>query len=337
MKSIPCKCGKPSHELSFDVLVPGGANVDIVVPGCRAIPPPGREERVGPISIHVGGGGAISAVGLAQLGLKPALWGIVGDDALGRFVEEELVESGVAAFLERNGAESTGVSLAFNPETDRSFITWDGSCTDFQLDLLPPKLVEASSHVHFTGYRGRPNHDALAAAIEAARSSGCTVSLDTGWDDSGEWYEGFFELAEAVDILFCNGPEAQQFTRSHDVEEALSRLSHLPATCVVKLGAEGSVALREGRICRCPAFSVKVVDTTGAGDSFNAGFLYGFLRGLELEDCLVLGNACGAISVTKAGGATASPDRDELEAFLRERGRLPASLERETIANGGRA
>lgn len=337
MKSIPWKYGKSYRQLSFDVLVPSGANVDIVVPSCSAIPLPGREERVGPISIHVGGGGAISAVGLAQLGLKPAVWGIVGNDTLGRFVEEELVESGVAAFLERSGTESTGVSLAFNPETDRSFITWDGSCTDFQMDRIPLELVKASRHVHFTGYRGRSNHRALAAAIATAKRSNCTISLDTGWDDSGEWYEGFFELADAVDVVFCNGPEAQQFTRSHDVEEALGRLLRLSSTCAVKLGAEGSLALREGEIYRCPAFTVKVVDTTGAGDSFNAGFLYGFLYDLELEDCLVLGNACGAISVTKAGGATASPNREELEAFLRERDRLPARWERMAAANGGRA
>ncbi len=322
MVPVPYMNHEGAMTREFDLLFPSGANIDIIVNGFSAIPPPGSEERVSSISMHTGGGGALCALGVAKLGLRPALWGIIGDDPLGKFLEDELAGAGVTTFLSHDPEARTGVSIAFNPETDRSFLTYDGSCTDFSIGKLDSSLLERTKHVHLTGYRGQVNHDDVLGIVEKARAAGCTVSLDIGWDDTGEWHDRIFEVIDRVDLFFCNRIEALNYTRKADTGEALKVLASLGAMSVIKLASEGAIALERGRVVSSPAFPVKVVDTTGAGDSFNAGFLFGWLSRLSTADCLCLGNACGGLSVTKAGGNSAFPRASELSGFLESSGRV---------------
>lgn len=300
----------------YDILLAGAGNIDIVVNGCSAIPDPGQEVRVPGISFHIGGGTALSGLGMAKLGMTPVITGLVGDDYCGRFIIDELHRYGVATAIEFSKTRSTGISIAFNPDTDRSFITYDGSVTEFTLHDVKDELLSKARHVHITGYNGRANHQEYMDFVRKAKAAGLTVSLDVGWDETGEWYEGVFELMQGVGVFFANEQEALHYTREIDAKAAMLRLAEYAPLAVIKLGGHGAIAAANGNILHHPAYRVKVADTTGAGDSFNAGFLYGYLRGADLESCLRYGTACGSLSVMKHGGSSGFPTSDELTAFL---------------------
>ncbi|MFC3746923.1 carbohydrate kinase family protein [Paenibacillus sp. GCM10012306] len=303
-------------EKSYDVLLVGAGNIDIVVSGCNAIPDAGQEIRVPNISFHIGGGTALSGLGMAKLGMRPIITGLVGDDYCGRFIIDELQRYGVATDIAFSQTQSTGISIAFNPETDRSFITHDGTVTAFTLNDVNEQLLSEVRHVHITGYNGRSNHKEYMTFVKKAKQAKLTVSMDVGWDESGEWYEGIYEVIPFVDVFFCNELEALHYTRKSYVQEALSVIAvHVPVA-VVKLGERGAIAARGGTILHHPSYPVTVVDTTGAGDSFNAGYLYGYLNGHDLKSCLTLGTACGSFSVTNRGGNAGFPTLAELTAFL---------------------
>lgn len=178
-------------EKKYDVLLAGAGNIDIVVSGCNAIPEPGQEIRVPGISFHIGGGTAISGLGIAKLGMRPLITGLVGDDYCGRFIIDELHRYGAATEIEFSKTRSTGISIAFNPETDRSFITYDGSVTEFSLKDIKEELLSQVRHIHLTGYNGRSNHEEYMAFVRKAKQHNVTISLDAGWDETGEWYMAF--------------------------------------------------------------------------------------------------------------------------------------------------
>jgi sugar/nucleoside kinase (ribokinase family) len=198
-------------------------------------------------------------------------------------------------------------------------VTYDGASYDLDLDSFPEALIAQCRHVHLASYRGRSNHDQYLNFIRRVRASGRSISLDVGWDDTGEWFEGLFEILPEIDLFFCNDQEALHFSRCHALEEALGVFGRYAATTVVKLGQMGAVSVHGDSVTRSEGFNVPVVDTTGAGDSFNAGYLYGWLSGDSPTESLRLGNACGGLSVTRPGGSAAFPTREELALFLRGR------------------
>jgi sugar/nucleoside kinase (ribokinase family) len=301
---------------SYDVLIPDGANIDIIVSRCSELPPPGREVRVGPITMHTGGGGALSALGLSRLGLRTAFCGALGDDLFGKYIEDELTRNRIDVLSARAAGSATGVTLAFRVETDRSFVTFDGVSFGHDLPKLSDELLAKCRHVHLASYRGRSNHAEYLAFIRCLRAAGHSVSLDVGWDETGEWFSGIFEILDEINVFFCNEQEAVHFSRQKTVEEALEVFGKHSATTVVKLGPKGAMSVQGSTVLRDEGFCVQVVDTTGAGDSFNAGYVYGWLQDRSPAECLHMGNACGALSVTRRGGSSAFPTREELAQFL---------------------
>ncbi|MGA7292266.1 MAG: PfkB family carbohydrate kinase, partial [Terriglobales bacterium] len=153
------------------------------------------------------------------------------------------------------------------------------------------------------------------------KSAGLTTSLDTNDDPDDRWGPELEAIMPHVDILLPNEREAMKMSRTGDVEDALSWLAQRVETVAIKTGAKGALAIRNGRRFAAPAVPVAVVDPVGAGDSFDAGFLHQFLRGADLETCLLHGNLCGAFSTTACGGTEAFRDTGRLKQFLRERGR----------------
>jgi sugar/nucleoside kinase (ribokinase family) len=141
-----------------------------------------------------------------------------------------------------------------------------------------------------------------------------TTSLDTNWDPSGEW-RSLDTLLRLVDVFLPNAAEAQALSGAATVEAALDNLGRICSTVAIKLGEKGAIAVRAGQHARVPALAVAVVDTVGAGDSFDAGFLYGWLKGWSLEDALRLGAACGSLSTRAAGGTYAQPSLDEASRY----------------------
>jgi sugar/nucleoside kinase (ribokinase family) len=151
------------------------------------------------------------------------------------------------------------------------------------------------------------------------KASGLTTSLDTNDDPDDRW-EGIEEILPHVDILLPNEREAKKIARADDLETALSQLAQKVPTVVVKMGASGAVAVRDGQRFSAPAVPVTVVDPVGAGDSFDAGFLHQFLRGADVTTCLAYGNLCGAFSTTDCGGTEAFRNPARMQEFLRQHG-----------------
>jgi sugar/nucleoside kinase (ribokinase family) len=195
---------------------------------------------------------------------------------------------------------------------DRAMLTAMGSIGALDIDAVPPALVGRARHLHTGGfYLQERSRDRLPAFFAAAREQGLTTSFDTNWDPTDRWDGGVAAMLTASDIFFPNAAEARRIAGVDDVEAAARALAATGSIwredggpiVAVKLGASGALACRaEGPIVRVPALPTEPTDTTGAGDSFDAGFLHAWLDGGDLRDCLELGVVCGALSTRRAGG-----------------------------------
>ena len=303
---------------TWDVYVYGDVNIDLVVPNVNRLPPAGSEQDVGVMETFVGGGAALFTLGAAKLGLKTVFQGSVGDDMYGRYIRQVYRELGVDdALLADDPAVKTGISISFTNAKDRCFLTYRGTNAGLSLDKLDLAQVARARHIHVTGYEGATNHAQYLEILKKIHAMGdVTVSFDVGWDMTGVWYEGIFELLPMIDVLFMNETECAHYTRCADVREGARKLAEQAGMAVIKLGGKGSLCVRGGEEYFAPSYHVRAVDTTGAGDSFNAGFVYGFLNGMTMEECLKRGNGCGALSVTALGGNTGFPRREALEQWI---------------------
>jgi sugar/nucleoside kinase (ribokinase family) len=149
-----------------------------------------------------------------------------------------------------------------------------------------------------------------------ARKLGLTTSFDPNSDPTHAWKDSIRKVFAYTDLLFLNQTEALQVTRARSVKEALKALSKEVPCVVIKLGPKGAMAIKNGEISSAAGFSIAPIDTTGAGDSFAAGFVVSYLRGDSIADCLRAGNACGALSTLQAGGTEGQPDYQTLKNFL---------------------
>lgn len=301
-----------------EVFVYGDVNVDLLVPNVREIPTPGQEKEIDLMQLCVGGGAALFALGLGKLGVNVGFGGYIGMDLYGDYIQREMEHYGLdTSRLRRITKYNTGISISFTEEKDRSFLTYRGACERMNLDDITEEDIMETNHIHLTGYSGQKNHKQFKKLLNRVKNiPEVTVSMDVGWDDSNVWDEGIFELLPMLDVIFMNETECLHYTRGKSIQESLKELMEKVPCGAIKLGAKGAVGFREKEIIQVPSFPVKAVDTTGAGDSFNAGFIYGYVREKSLKECLVYGNACGAMSVTGFGGNTAFPTRVQLEKFL---------------------
>ena len=310
----------------FDLVVLGDANPDIVVQGGDVVPAFGQAERiVERIQLTIGGSGAILACGAARLGLRVALVGAVGDDLFGRFMREQLATRGVdVTGLTTAPGTPTGATVVLSQPGDRAMLTAMGTISALGSEVLDLGPVRSARHIHVSSYflqLGLAPH--LPDLFAAARDRGATTSIDPNWDPSGDWagdrQEGLLPLLGLVDVFLPNEIEALRLARTSDMDRALETLGRLASTVVIKMGAEGAIASAGGVTMKVGAIQTPVLDTTGAGDSFDAGFLAGFLNGQHLQRSLAIGNACGALSTRAAGGTEAQPTMEEAIAAI-ERG-----------------
>jgi sugar/nucleoside kinase (ribokinase family) len=305
----------------WDVFIFGDVNIDIVIPGVEHFPLPGQEDEVEIMDTYVGGGAALFTLGLGKLGLFPVFQGIIGDDCYGRFILDEFYQKNVdQSLLKISDKNKTGISLSFTNKKDRSFLTYRGTNAELDVEAIQFERVKQARHIHITSYLGRRNHHQHLELLKKVKEQeDITVSLDVGWDDTGEWFPGIYELFPYIDVLFMNEVEAVNYSRKPSAMEAIGDFSKYGSLVVAKLGKRGSIAVSGDEIYEGKPYSVAAVDTTGAGDAFNAGFIYGYLRGRSIEECLRYGNGCGALSVTAYGGNTAFPTEEELLGFIQEK------------------
>jgi len=302
----------------WDVYVYGDVNADIIVPGVREVPPYGQEKIIDVIETFVGGGAALFALGTGKLGLRTVFQGKVGADCYGEFIRASMTAVHVnTSFLQISPNQKTGISISFTDSSDRSFLTYMGTNREVDITEVDMRQAAKARHIHITGYAGKINHEKYVIILkELKKLNDITVSFDVGWDDSGEWYEGIYDLMPYIDIMFMNETEAVHYARTEDARKAVALFAEKGPLTVGKFGKKGAYAVQNKEAYEAKAFQVEAVDTTGAGDSFNAGFIYGYLTGHTITECLKFGNACGAMSVTKLGGNSGFPLRNELHDFM---------------------
>lgn len=312
---------QPSDIRTFDILTIGDINVDLIV-GPDARPIFGQFEKVvDDATLTVGGSGTIFAMGAAQLGLRVAYCGVVGDDTFGRFMLDHLHQRHIdTSGIIIDPTLKTGMSIVLNVPTDRAILTHLGTIDALSAKQVNPLLIAQCRHIHITSFFLQHNlRPGLAALLAQARTGGATVSLDTNWDPNERWDDGLHEVLAQTDLFLPNEQEARAITRTTTLEDALATLAATIPLVVIKNGAEGAVCRRSDQIVRDPGFSMSVVDATGAGDSFNGGFLYGWLHGWALADSVALGCACGSLSTQAAGGTAAQPTLAQAQALIKQR------------------
>ena len=309
----------PMSERAKRVLVVGEINIDLICQGYHAFPTPGREVLVDDFQMVLGSASAISAMGLARLGTPVAFFGKVGDDPAGHFCLNAMRERGIDLnpVIVDPGLK-TGVTVAITTPTDRALVSFLGSIASLSEKDVPRGLFAQADHLHVSSfYLQEGLRPGVKTLFREAQASGLTTSLDPGFDPSEKWEPDLVDLLSHVNVFFPNEVELRALTRCDDPSEALRRLERPSTRVVAKLGAEGAMTIDDaGRLLHVPAPRVAVTDTTGAGDSFNAGFLHAWLGGAALIDCLRLGVACGSLSTRGLGGTKTQPDLAEARAFL---------------------
>jgi sugar/nucleoside kinase (ribokinase family) len=300
------------------ILVAGDINVDLVCRGYRTFPAPGKEVLVDDFVMTLGGSSAICAMGLARLGNPVAFIGKVGADPWGDFCFETMRAAGIdVSGLARDPALRTGVTISITSAIDRALITFAGSIAALCADDVDAWALDDAGHLHLSSFFLQKDlRPACRRLFALARSNGLSTSLDPGYDPAECWGPDLLETLEAVDLLLPNEVELAAISGTTDLADGLRRMSKGRTSVVAKLGQRGSATLAEDAVLEVPAFAVDAIDTTGAGDSFDAGFLHAWLRGQPLRECLRWGSACGALSVRCLGGTASQPDAAEVRALL---------------------
>ena len=304
----------------IDLLVIGEINPDLILRDPDIVPVFGQAEKlVEDAKLTIGSSSVITACGAARLGLKVSFIGLVGDDQFGRFMLRAMEERGIdtsACIVEPR--VPTGMSVILGGSNDRAILTYPGTIPLLEAEQIDRTMLEQARHLHVGSYFLLDNlRPELPEIFTDARERGLTTSLDTNWDPAEEW--DLNAVLAHVNVFFPNKNEVLLITGEDDFTEAVDLLSEQVPTLAVKLGVQGGLARRGKESVNAPILPVKVVDTTGAGDSFNAGFLYGYLNNFSLKDSLVLACVCGSLSTRAAGGTAAQPTLEEALGAIEER------------------
>ncbi len=301
----------------FDVIVVGELNADLILRG-DVTPAFGQVEKiVDEATLTIGSSSAIFACGAARLGLRVAFIGKAGDDEFGRFMLRELQQRGIdTSGVVIDPHLPTGLSVILSRPSDRAILTHLGSIAALRFDEIDLSLLARARHLHLGSYylldTLRPDVPRL---FDEAKARGLTISIDTNYDPMEQWAGGLHAALQRVDVFLPNETELLAITREDSIEAGLDRLAEIPIVAV-KLGARGAIARHGSEIAQAASIPVKVVDTTGAGDSFDAGFVYAYLNGLDLPQAVRLACACGSLSTRAAGGTTAQATVKEALAAL---------------------
>jgi ribokinase len=288
----------------IDLLTVGEAFQDLVFVGLPHQPRSGEEVKTARFAATIGGGAVITAIAAARLGLRAAIASGLSAEAARRLRAER-----VRVVNLRRPSEPHAISVALSTAHDRSFVTFNGVN-----DLLQPRLPAAvarqrAAHVHFAF--APDNCRRWTLIVERLRARGTTTSWDFGWNPELRARPGFARLLGSVDFLFVNEAESALYARTR-ATGAIAHWRRTARNTVVKLGRRGSRWIAAARDLSEPARRVRAIDTTGAGDAFDGGFLYALLRGHPPRECLHIGNFVGARSTLAAGGIDALPGACEL-------------------------
>jgi sugar/nucleoside kinase (ribokinase family) len=204
------------------------------------------------------------------------------------------------------GAITTGLTVILHHEAWRNILTYSGTIAETSWQDLDLDYLADSRHFHFSSYYlQRALRPRVGELFQRLKAKGLTISLDTNDDPDDRWDGDLKDVLRHVDVFLPNEREACKAAGTENMDAAIRKLSEWVPLVVVKLGRKGAMAQRGGERFVSPSREVATVDTVGAGDSFDAGFLHQFVRGVDLQTCLASGNLAGALSTTRPGGTEA--------------------------------
>ena len=296
---------------TYDIAVVGEIYVDHVFTGFASWPQPGEEVFTQEYVQEVGGGAAITACALARLGRSVSLIGAVGEKEM-PWISQRLSAFGVSGAELRRGKGSTGVTVSVSSQVDRSYFTYVGENTQLEELLAGDSILQhmtEAHHVHFA----MPITARLAERLlDKLKSASCTTSLDVGHQVAWLYDAANRKTCSTVDYLLPNEREAKMICAgdAYDYLE-FTRRNQWPSG-IVKMGADGAIMRTQNGALHVRSTNGQAVDTTGAGDAFNAGFIDGLLDNETGEECMRRGCVCGGLSTRAAGALRGLPTRDEL-------------------------
>lgn len=311
---------KPSPRIgmkrakTWDVVVIGEFFIDEILSGFHALPKLGEESFARKFQRDVGGGAAITACGLAKLGVKVAVLGPVGKQD-GDWVIERLADCGVHSIgLERHPGEPTGLTVSVSTREDRAFFSYYGANQRLPHIMRKPETLDAMAaarHVHFAC---APDSELDLPLFQSLRRRGCRISMDVQSHFSWLTKPENLALLRLCDVFFPNEREGEWISSETGAHRILRALRDRGLRGVaLKLGGKGAALTWQKKEYLADPFPADTIDTTGAGDCFDAGFIYAWLRGDDPQRCLEIANICGALSTRALGGVSAFPSAQELQ------------------------
>ena len=304
----------------FDVTIAGELNLDLVLYGLPRELPPEREIIAREMVLTLGGSSAIVAHNLAVLGNRVGFISRIGSDSVGQIALDRLGDAGVEVSRVQRSVDATGsgLSVILHHGTWRNILTYLGTISQLTYEDLDLEYLCSARHFHLSSFFLQTAlQPRVAELFKTLKAAGLTISIDTNDDPDDRWH-GVREVLPYVDVLLPNEREAMKISGEQELEGALARLAEMVPVVVVKLGPAGAIARRGKEQFRGAPVRVHAVDTIGAGDSFDAGFVTQYIRGADLETCLTCGNLAGALSATKPGGTEAFRDNAHRQQFFRE-------------------
>lgn len=296
----------------YDVITALDICIDFLIGLGDTIPEFGQKEKiVDSYDVELGGSCCIFACQAAKLGLKTSGIGVAGKDSFGDIVLKKLSDSGVITDNIRiDSSIKTGMGAALCKKSgDRSILTYLGTIDAVVLEDYKDNLIMNTRHIHIGSYylmkKLQPYYVEI---LKKAKQEGVSVSLDTNWDPEETWDSGIWDILPYVDIFLPNENEAKLITGESTIEDATRKLAATVPIIAMKLGKNGACAYNKDGFYKSDALNVKVIDTVGAGDSFDAGFVYGYLRGMGIADCLKMGCICGSLNTSMSGGIEGQPN-----------------------------
>jgi len=302
----------------FDITIAGEINLDLILYGLPGNMPVEREILANDFRVTLGGSSSILVHNLAVLGASVGFITAVGSDALGTVALDRLHETSVnlERIVHRDGL-STGVTVLLPHNEGRHILTYPGTMAEMTIADLDIDYLKSARHFHLSSLFLQVGlQPSLRNLFRDLKQAGLTISLDTNDDPADEWGKVLDDLLEYVDILLPNEAEANRMAHRNNLDESLQVLSERVPLIAVKRGAHGTTVQQGSNRIDVAPVPVTPVDTIGAGDSFNAGFLYAFLQGADPAACATAGNITGALSTQRPGGTEAFRERGFLQSFL---------------------
>lgn len=282
--------------------------VDLIVRGNVRPQFSQREQIVDSYCLELGGSANIFASQMAKLGARTAVIGYVGSDLFGDFILQRLLESGVdISLVKRDSSVATGLGVTLAEADDRAILTFLGSIDLSRPSDLPVSPRSICRHWHVASpFLLRSLRSTWKQFLGHVKADGLTVSLDPNWDIDEKW-EGIKDLLPLIDVFLPNDAEAMALTGLTDSTEAARQLAKSVPLVVVKRGSQGVIAVSDDKVWEIEAsqvntFDAAPIDTVGAGDNFDAGFLRAWMLGRDINECLYLGRLCASASLCFAGG-----------------------------------